>query len=176
MFSIDSWGDVAAIATVVGLILSLIAAARRVRELGKLNQAQFEDSLDKEYRKIIRGIPMDALLGKTVKGDNPELRELLYNYLDLCNGQIYLRKIGRVGDKRWQDWRDGIKHNLSLPEFAKVWKEVKREALGTFTWLERLEQESFGIDPINWPCGCCKDKPSKRWFACARWCCRRKKC
>ena len=163
MFSIDSWGDVAAIATVAGLIL----AVWRVRELEKVRQAQFEDSLDKEYRKIIMEVPMGVLLGKTVEGDNPELRELLYNYLDLSNEQIYLRKIGRVGYKRWTGWRDGIEYNLSLPEFAEVWEEVKQEAPGTFTWLERLEEKDFGIDPIKWPCGC-KDKPSKRWFACAR--------
>ena len=117
----------------------------------KIAQSEFEDSIDQQYRELAKDIPVDALIGKTVDEDKAEFtRELIYNYLDLCNEQIFLRKKKRVRKDTWVDWCAGIKSNLSKSEFEKVWTEIKRESPKTFTFLEKLEKTQFTEDPVKW--------------------------
>ena len=155
MVNIDP-GWVVATATVVGVAGGLLGLYFTV----KLNRVKFEDSMDKEYRKIIAKIPVDALLSRLVSSkqrEQWELRERIYNYLDLCNAQIYLRMIGRVSKRRWEDWRDGIEDHLRKREFADVWKEVKPTNM--LSWLKQLDDDDFQIDPRNWR----KDKTKGDW-------------
>jgi hypothetical protein len=129
----------------------VIIAAIQLRASSKISQAQFEDSIDQQYRDLARGIPVDALIGKNVQEHQRELaRELIYNYLDLSNEQIFLRKKKRIKFDTWSDWCAGIKANLSKPEFEKVWIEVKDLSPKTFTFLEKLEQNDYIGDPAKW--------------------------
>jgi len=134
---------IASLATPVGVCI----AAWQIRQSKELAKSSFENQLSKEYRKIIRKIPVDALIGNPINDKNNELREIIYNYLDLCNEQTYLRKKKRISDDCWEDWKEGIKANLSKPAFQEVWDEIKAKAPKTFTALELLEQSDFKIDP-----------------------------
>ena len=80
---------IASIATAVGVAV----AAWQIWASRKLAQTSFEGSLDQQYRKLVMQIPVDALLGRHVSSEKKqEVREIIYNYLDLCNEQAYLRK------------------------------------------------------------------------------------
>ncbi len=141
------WNTLAALATAVGVAI----AAWQFRESVKLAQSSFEDSLDQQYRALAKEIPVDALIGKTVSEDKKEMtRELIYNYLDLSNEQVFLRKKNKVTKDTWNDWCFGIKANLQKVEFVEVWNEVKTEAPSCFTFLEELETKGFSSDPKNW--------------------------
>jgi hypothetical protein len=141
------WNSLVSIATAVGVLI----AAFQLRTSSKIAQSEFEDSIDQQYRDLARGIPVDALIGKSVSEEKRELtRELIYNYLDLCNEQIFLRRKDRIRNDTWVDWCTGIESNLSKEEFAKVWLEVKTESPKTFTFLERLEKDKFIGDPLKW--------------------------
>ncbi|MBN1180645.1 MAG: hypothetical protein JXB49_00055 [Bacteroidales bacterium] len=133
------------VATAIGVII----AAWQLWENRKIAQTSFEDSLDKQFRSLAMNIPVNALIGKTIDGNKNNLRELIYNYLDLCNEQVYLRKINRISKSRWKDWNDGIRDNLNKPEFKVVWEEIKNTAPNTFTALECLEKMDFKIDPAR---------------------------
>jgi len=141
------WNSIVSIFTAIGVLV----AAFQLRVSSKIAQSEFEDSIDQQYRELAKGIPVDALIGKTVSNDKVELtRELIYNYLDLCNEQIFLRKKKRVRKDTWVDWCSGIESNLSKSEFKKVWSEIKLESPKTFTFLEKLEKSNFKEDPIKW--------------------------
>lgn len=141
------WDTLAAIATAIGVAI----AAWQIIKNGKLAQSSFEDSLDQQYRLLSKDIPVDALIGKpTPDAKRIETRELIYNYLDLCNEQIYLRKKSRVSRDTWEDWCSGIKENLQKVAFKEVWEEVKTEAPSSFTFLEYLEKRNFCGDPARW--------------------------
>lgn len=141
------WATIASVATAIGVAIGVW----QIREASNLAQAQFEDSLDQQYRDLAHGIPVDALIGKAVKHHQAyETRELIYNYLDLCNEQIFLRKKKRVRRDTWHDWCSGIKANLNKQAFQAVWIEVKQEAPGTFSFLEQLETLNFKTDPCAW--------------------------
>src|SRR3989304_7289824 len=135
---------IASIATAVGVII----AAWQLWESRQLAQTTFEDSLDKQYRSLVMQIPVDVLIGKPVLDEKKqEVREIIYNYLDLCNEQAYLRKKKRIRKARWNDWSEGIRDNISKPAFKEVWEEIKREAPSTFSSLMQLEKNGFDCDP-----------------------------
>jgi len=141
------WDTIASCATAIGVAI----AAWQIRESRKLSQTTFEDSLDQQYRNLIMVIPVNALLGKPIhKDDEKKTREGIYNYLDLCNEQTYLRETKRISKRRWGEWNEGIKDNICKPAFKEVWEEVKQDAPSTFTSLTRLEQSNFQYDPKNW--------------------------
>jgi hypothetical protein len=140
-----NWDTIASVATAIGVCI----AAWQIWESKKLARTSFEDGLDQQYRNLAMDIPVDALIGKPVDDESGKLREIIYNYLDLCNEQIYLRKIKRISKNRWKDWNIGIKDNLSKPAFKVVWDEIKETAPNTFTALESLEKNKFEIDPAH---------------------------
>ena len=138
--------NIASIATAIGVFV----ACYQFYDSKKINKTSFEDSIDQQYRNLSMEIPVDALLGKEISKDKLELRELIYNYLDLCNEQIFLRKSKRISSERWKGWCEGIESNLSKPAFLEVWNEIKREAPDTFSYLEKLVTDKFETDPIEW--------------------------
>lgn len=141
-----NWDSIASIATAIGVGI----AAWQIWEARKLSSAEFEDSFDQQYRELLYSIPVDALLGKNLdEGKKKDAREVVYNYLDLCNEQVYQRSKRRVSKDRWHEWSLGISHNLSLPFFRLVWDEVKKETPGALSFLEKLEKEDFKIDPVR---------------------------
>ncbi len=141
------WSTIASAATALGVLL----AAWQIRESRRLSQVSFEDSLDRQYRDLAMQIPVDALLGKSIAMDERlRIREVIYNYLDLCNEQVLLRKRRRISRLRWGEWCEGIAANLRKPVFAEVWEEIKTDAPSEFTGLTWLEKGGFRNDPANW--------------------------
>lgn len=112
----------------------------------RLAQSSFEDGLNKEYRTLALEIPMDALVGVDLDLANfPKVREQIYNYIDLCNEQAYLRKKGRIRATTWLDGR--MASNLEQPTFRKVWSEIKAASPEVFKELRELENGQFKQDP-----------------------------
>jgi len=115
------------------------------------SKTTFEDSISKEYRDISKSIPYNALLGKTLVGDEIDqtLNEI-YNYMDFCNEQIFLRKSGRVRKDTWNNWQEGMCTNFSLPIFASVAKEVFEKLPDTFKELRKVMDQNYKTDPKKW--------------------------
>lgn len=142
------FGDiVASTATALGVLV----AAWQIWEGRRLASAEFEDSFDQQYRAIAYEIPFHALIGKSLGKDRQEeAREGIYNYLDLCNEQVYHRTKNRISSERWLEWASGIEENLDRRLFKEVWDEVKASAGGSLSFLERIEREKFKTDPLEW--------------------------
>jgi hypothetical protein len=140
-----NWDSLVSIATAIGVGI----AAWQIWESRKLTSAAFEDSFDQQYRELSYSIPVDALLGKVLDPKNEEqAREAVYNYLDLCNEQVYQRAMKKVSSQRWHEWALGIEANLSRPFFNRVWCEVKQCSPGSFSFLEEWEKAKFKTDPV----------------------------
>nr|WP_308855461.1 hypothetical protein [Vibrio vulnificus] len=145
-----SLNDISDVATAIAAVIAAISlgvSAFQTRLSRRIAETAFEDSIDQQYRDLAKEIPVDVLIDKCTDLSN-DTREVIFNYLDLCNQQIYLRAKGRVSEERWIDWRDGIQENLSKHGFNLIWTEVKDKA--SFSYLERLENETFTSDPMRW--------------------------
>jgi hypothetical protein len=59
----------------------------------------------------------------------------MYQYLDLCNQQVFLSKLGRISKDTWVYWLDGISTNLQRPAFARAWSEIAARSNGDFSEL-----------------------------------------
>lgn len=99
----------------------------------------FEDSLAKEYRDIAATLPVKALLGEALsESEHSSKFDEFYRYFDLCNQQVFLRQSGRVSDKTWRFWQEGIASNLKRPAFERAWSEVAARSNGDFSELRSL--------------------------------------
>jgi len=141
------WDMITSVATAIGVFV----AAWQLWEARKVSQSSFEDHLDEQYRQLAYAIPVDVFLSKKIdKKTRNTAREWVYNYLDLCNEQIYLRMKNKISHDRRREWESGIRQNIRRPFFAEVLQEVEDDSLETFTYLERLIQEDYNTDPKNW--------------------------
>ncbi len=146
------WNVISSIATTVAAIATAVGvgfAAWQIRLSKKQSQAEFEDGFDQQYRVLSMSLPVDVLIGKEISNSSvDEVRELIYNYLDLSNEQIYLRAKGRITRLTWMSWAAGIKQHMNRVGFKKIYNEVRSES--HFTYLDRVMDESFGTDPVDW--------------------------
>ena len=132
---LDTLSALASIATAAAVI---VAAWQLVLSKRQAVTA-FEDSLAKEYRDIAASLPVKALLGETLS--EPEYSDKFddfYRYFDLCNQQVFLRQTGRVSNRTWEFWQEGIASNLKRPAFERAWAEVARRSNGDFSELRSL--------------------------------------
>lgn len=146
------WNIVSSVATAVASLataLGVCFGAWQIKMGKEQAQATFEDSLDQQYRSLAMELPVNVLIGEPVAEiDRMRVRELIFNYLDLSNEQVYLRAKGRISKHTWASWCSGIQLLLSKPAFIEVYDEIKGKS--DFTYLGRLIQDDFSNDPLTW--------------------------
>lgn len=119
--------------------LGVIAAASQLYLVYRQGITNFEDSFAKEYRKLASELPTKALLGEPLTDEEYiEHFDEMYHYFDLCNEQAFLRNVGRVSEKTWTFWREGMASNMRRPAFERAWLEIASRADGDFSELRAL--------------------------------------
>lgn len=123
----------------VATAMAVIVAAWQLVLSKRQAITTFEDSLAKEYRDIAATLPVKALLGEPLSdGEQVDKFDEFYRYFDLCNQQAFLRQTGRISDKTWEFWLDGIGSNIRRPAFARAWSEISQRSNGDFSELREL--------------------------------------
>ncbi|MGO2277903.1 MULTISPECIES: hypothetical protein [unclassified Psychrobacter] len=126
-------------------------AAYQIKRSNIQQRVLFEDSINKEYRDIIQRIPYKALIGEEVPSTEASaVHNEIYNYMDLCNEQIYLRMSNRVSKKTWNNWQEGIKTNFELKAFNDTLAEVFEKLPSNFSELQKVKALGFSTDPKLW--------------------------
>jgi len=142
-----SIADISGLATALG-VLFLACQLYLQRAQGR---SSFEDSLVREYRQLIKPHLVDAQLAKVLH-DRPDEQQRLvnaYRYFDLCNEQVFLRSLGRVGRWTWRtQWGPGIRGRLTTEPVLTDWMEVKK-LTNDFAELRAFERSGFS-DPWLW--------------------------
>jgi hypothetical protein len=107
--------------------------------------------MNKEYRDIIQRIPYKALIGEELRASEIDAtNNEIYNYMDLCNEQIYLRMSNRVRKKTWNNWQEGMSTNFSLHAFENTSTEVFKKLPSNFNELQKVKQLGYKTDPRKW--------------------------
>jgi hypothetical protein len=112
----------------------------------------FEDSVNREYRDLAAELPIKVFLddGSLSDEEYHEAFDKLYHYFDLSNEQVFLRQIGRVSQRTWTFWCDGIRSNVKRAAFSKAWGDIDKRIGGDFRELRRLIETEFKQDPRDW--------------------------
>lgn len=127
-------GQIAAVATAVGVVIAgwQLWLARRIAVI------QFEDQVSSQYRTLIRGLPVGALLGEELtEREHQECLATFYHYFDLSNEQAFLHEKRRIRHDIWVEWKSGIEQNLKRPAFKRAWAEISQRAPDSFDELRR---------------------------------------
>lgn len=146
------WSVVSSIATAFASIttaVGVLLVGNQLKLSKKQDLASFEGALDEQYRAISMALPVDVLIGKEpAKGEERAVRELIYNYLDLSNEEVYYRAKGRISNHTWNSWNAGIRAHMAKPAFKAVYEEVAEKS--EFSYLMRLIDEEYKTDPASW--------------------------
>lgn len=138
---------VASVATAIGVGL----AALQLRQAHIQARTQFEDEFTKEFRDLVKQLPLEALLGEHLdEGQYPAALPIFYRYMDLCNEQAFLRWQGRVSRETWKNWSDGMRDLFAQPEFERAWSDIAARSKGSFKELRLLHEKQFKDDPFKW--------------------------
>lgn len=134
-------------ATAAGVAIAMIQLWRTATQ----SVTTFEDSISKEYREITRRIPYKALVGIEMSDSEKDVAlNEIYNYMDLCNEQAFLRKAKRIRKNTWNDWQEGMKLNFGLPFFRDASEDILDRLPTTFNELRKVKNCGYNTDPIKW--------------------------
>lgn len=133
-------------------VLSVFFAGYQILDSKKQARTNFEDSLNHQFRELLKELPTDALLCRKYRNCEISDEEMnaYYRYFDLCNEQCFLRQQNRVCKKTWNQWNDGIRTMLVRPAFQEAWNELRKSNDQDFSELRRAEREKFKSDPRSW--------------------------
>lgn len=127
--------DISNIATAIAVVVGawqLVLAQRQ-------SITNFEDSFAKEYRELAAMLPTKALLGESLTdAEHQEYFDEMYHYFDLCNEQVFLWNDGRISERTWIYWKDGITSHMQRPAFERAWAEISARANGDFSELKAM--------------------------------------
>ncbi len=129
---LSALASIATAAAVVVAAWQLVLAHRQ-------SVTTFEDTFAKEYRELAAKLPTKALLGEPLTEDEYAKHfDEMYHYFDLCNEQAFLQSVGRISEKTWRFWRDGMASNMRRPAFERAWAEIAARANNDFSELRAL--------------------------------------
>ena len=95
--------DWVAVTAAVGSISTagaVVLAWLQLRKGQQQAQTAFEDDLEDQYRQLVAGIHVSALLGAEPEGP-----------------LVFLRTRKRISKTTWTSWCGGIRHNFQRPAF-----------------------------------------------------------
>ena len=86
-------------------------------------RASYERTFVERYEQIIAHVLLAALLeGRlpdTVTDTDPEVIErAFFDYFELCEEELYFRKLGRITRRTWADWWEGMALQFRNDAFA----------------------------------------------------------
>lgn len=132
-------------------MIGVVVALWQIWRNNEQQKTSFEDSLTKEYRDIVRRIPYKALMGEELnEAERETAYNEIFNYMDLCNEQIFLRMSGRVRKNTWNNWQEGMHTNYSQSVFKNASEEVFLKVPNNFKELKKVLGSEYRSDPKKW--------------------------
>ncbi|MEI8096414.1 MAG: hypothetical protein WCG80_19550 [Spirochaetales bacterium] len=137
---------VANAATAISIVLAVVQLYRDATT----RKSEFIESVERDYRDLIKEIPYQVFLGKLLTVDEQaKTMDDFYRYFDLTNNQVMLRQHKKISRDTWENWSAGAKNNLSLPAFRAAYKEIVEPWPTQFTEMQQLVREDFVRDPAE---------------------------
>ena len=100
-------------------------------------RATYERTFVDRYERIMADIPLAAVLegrlSETATDDERQVIErAFFDYFELCEEELYFRKLGRISRRTWADWSEGMALHFRNDAFASELENLaKRVAPGS---------------------------------------------
>lgn len=86
----------------------------------------FERTFVDRYERTISDVPLPLLLGDDFEpGQDGDVLRAFFDYFELCEEEMYFRRVGKVSTSTWSDWWEGITLNLRRQAFRTAWEHLK---------------------------------------------------
>jgi hypothetical protein len=102
----------------------VVFVAYQLRQAQLELRASFEQTFSDRYDRIVAQIPLPVLLGGQPDLDDIEQLRAFFDYFELCEEEMYYRQRGRIGDRTWSDWREGISLHCRREGFMAAWQRL----------------------------------------------------
>jgi hypothetical protein len=134
-----SWADaLMALSAAVGAV-GVGFLGLQIKQSKDQAQAEFEDSIQRDYREILKELPVEVFLGVELsEAQRSASLGLFYRYFNLSNTQAKLWSSRKIRLETWTDWKKGIHANLARAEFRKAWEEIESKSPKGFGSLRAL--------------------------------------
>lgn len=122
-------------------MLTVLAAVWQVFLRTKMMHRDIEITFVQRYWQIMdRRSPKFVITGKPSAADEI----VVLQYIQLCEDEIALRRAGTVTRMTWLFWEDAIRHQMSVPSYARVLAAVE---LRQYQGVRELLAAESGFDP-----------------------------
>lgn len=122
-------------------LLAVLAAVVQVFMRSKMMHRDIEGTFVQRYWQIMdRRSPEFVLTGKPSAADEI----VILQYLQLCEDEISLRRVGTVTKATWLFWERAIRNQLAVPAYAEV---VTKTDASQFKSIRALLAARSGYDP-----------------------------
>jgi hypothetical protein len=119
----------------IGIIVAIInntSQSRIMNDQLKVQNAQIRTDLfaeyTKRYQEIMLHLPLDIEkddfeLNKCKKAEIDQTIRYIRVYFDLSAEEYFLHENGKIEEKVWQEWLQGMKYLINKPSFIRIWDE-----------------------------------------------------
>jgi hypothetical protein len=120
------------IATLLSIIMGLIAFFRGITTYNKQMNAQVFFQYAKRYDEIMNSFPGSARIARIKSNEalpkpSAELTICVLRYFNLCSEEFYLYEEKYMSKKVWNVWRDEMIRTWRTPLFQREWKKIVHE-------------------------------------------------
>ena len=133
---------VAFLALIVAFYQSSLARRQRVRDFEMIYVQRYWSVIDR-----IRSPRSGGSIPMPCEQERPDI-EL---YLELCEDEVDVRRLGLVSDSTWEIWSDAIVGALHREPYATVWRELSESTPERFKNLHEIQRQ-IRIGALCDPC------------------------
>ncbi|MEM1122986.1 MAG: hypothetical protein AAGJ18_21255 [Bacteroidota bacterium] len=113
-------------ATIAGLMIAIVHNGNQHTALLQQMKLSSFSAYTQRYEKIILSFPEEIHspnfeLNTLPKEERDRILKYMRAYFDLCSEEYYLGTEGLIDDYIWQQWKGGIRMNMSKPAFRQAW-------------------------------------------------------
>jgi hypothetical protein len=137
--------EIALSVAAAGVVIGLFGLRRSHRS----RLRQFESVHVRRYWSIMDRISLDALSNAACTKPDQADERAIRAYLQLCEGELRMRKQGYIADATYEIWAGWMRTQLRHPMFAAVWNKDTRESSFPYGHLKALCDSDGRYDPLK---------------------------
>ncbi len=132
--------------TIIGLIFSIANNRKQVKAFNEQLKLNFFSTFTTRYQEIILNLPEeinDPNFDFNKLPDEKKSITLRYMraYFNLCSEEFDLWNAGKIEERIWENWKEGIEFSFSKVAFRNAWALIKFDTFyySDFTsWVNKL--------------------------------------